>query len=245
MQTTEEQIALERFHQGEEVEALAELDRLRATQARSVTNLALTAFGRGKITLADVIERYEEVVRLDPHGVGDRVQLERLRSIADSKIALVPFVPFVPFVPDEFGICAPSGGTGTTIKSNRTERDWLLKIAAEVDADPTCWIKEGGACNALGVEVDPRTSDATCWSVKGFMERDNNNYWTALTRAQREHGPHFQAYNEFLGGPAQFVQWCRDAAELCSQAMSLSVLEKAIAIDQAPESQNYRPHESS
>ena len=34
MQITEEQVALERFQRGEEVEALAELDRLRATQAR-------------------------------------------------------------------------------------------------------------------------------------------------------------------------------------------------------------------
>ena len=64
MQTTEEQIALERFKQGEEVEALAEFDRLRATQARGVANLALTAWARGKITMGAVIELGAAVRRI-------------------------------------------------------------------------------------------------------------------------------------------------------------------------------------
>ena len=88
MQSIKEQ-ALKRFQQGEEVAALAELDRLSATRARSVANLALIAFGRGKITLDDVIARYEEVVRLDPNGVEDRFQLERLRGRTSVESAIL------------------------------------------------------------------------------------------------------------------------------------------------------------
>ena len=85
--------ALERFNAGDEVGALAILDKLRAgnekmraeklrledaAEARRIARLALEARLRGKVTIDTVIARFEEVVKLDPGVAADWVQLERM-----------------------------------------------------------------------------------------------------------------------------------------------------------------------
>jgi tetratricopeptide (TPR) repeat protein len=82
IQTREGQHALLRFQQGDEVSALRSLDQLRAAQARSVANLALTARDRGKLSTADVIKRYTELTRLDPDAFWDHIELSRLLQSA-------------------------------------------------------------------------------------------------------------------------------------------------------------------
>jgi tetratricopeptide (TPR) repeat protein len=85
--------ALERFNAGDEVGALAILDRLRAgnekmraermrledaAEARRIARLAWEARLRGKVTLDTVITRFEEVVKLDPGVADDWIELERM-----------------------------------------------------------------------------------------------------------------------------------------------------------------------
>jgi tetratricopeptide (TPR) repeat protein len=82
--------ALARFNAGDEVGALAILDKLReanermrqarakledAAEARRISRLALEAHDRGKLPVAAVIARFEEVVALDPGVVADWFEL--------------------------------------------------------------------------------------------------------------------------------------------------------------------------
>ena len=91
--TPEGASALERFNAGDEVGAIAILDRLRAAneqmrearaklqdaaQGRRIARLALEARTRGKITTQAVIARFEEVVRLDPGESADWTELDWL-----------------------------------------------------------------------------------------------------------------------------------------------------------------------
>ncbi len=97
--------ALARFNAGDEIGALAVLDRLRAAndsarvvrsniesaaEARRIAVLALDARARGKVDLASVIARYEAVVKLDPGVFWDHQQLSRLyvaaNRLADSQV---------------------------------------------------------------------------------------------------------------------------------------------------------------
>ncbi|MEP3340680.1 MAG: tetratricopeptide repeat protein [Hyphomicrobiales bacterium] len=84
--TPEGLAALERFNAGEEAEALAILDSLRAVRdlaaARRISQLALDAWRRSKVSTLSVIERYEEITVLDPDVFGDWIELTRLRVIA-------------------------------------------------------------------------------------------------------------------------------------------------------------------
>jgi tetratricopeptide (TPR) repeat protein len=85
--------ALAQFNNGDEVGALAILDKLRAAndrmrqqradvesaaEGRRIAALALEARTRGKETTQAVIDRYEEVVRLDPALFADWEQLDLL-----------------------------------------------------------------------------------------------------------------------------------------------------------------------
>lgn len=91
--TPEGAAALEHFNAGDEVGAIAILDRLRATnesmraarakledaaEGRRIALLALEARKRGKLTTQAVIARFEEVVKLDPGVVTDWLELDRL-----------------------------------------------------------------------------------------------------------------------------------------------------------------------
>ena len=62
-------VALERFQQGEEVEALAELDRLRAAQARSVANLALKVLQTSNSGLQKRFTKFAGMQSADAEGV--------------------------------------------------------------------------------------------------------------------------------------------------------------------------------
>jgi tetratricopeptide (TPR) repeat protein len=85
--------ALSQFNAGDELGALAILDRLRqardtarkrradiesAAEGRRIARLALEARAKGKLSTLDVIVRYEEVIHLDPGAHWDWVELSRL-----------------------------------------------------------------------------------------------------------------------------------------------------------------------
>jgi tetratricopeptide (TPR) repeat protein len=91
--TPEGAAALARFNAGDEFGALAVLDDLRAArdaarrkrmdiesaaEGRNIALLALEARNKGKTTTAQVIERFEEITRLDPGVHWDWVELGRL-----------------------------------------------------------------------------------------------------------------------------------------------------------------------
>lgn len=95
--TPEGAAALAKFNAGKEVEALSILDKLRAArdaarkkrmdiesaaEARRIATLALEARNKGKVTTRQVIERFEEVTKLDPHLHSDWVELCRLYTDA-------------------------------------------------------------------------------------------------------------------------------------------------------------------
>ncbi|MEM7212891.1 MAG: hypothetical protein AAF479_13535 [Pseudomonadota bacterium] len=81
--TPEGLAALTRFNAGEEAEALAVLDRLRAARdlaaARRIAQLALDALRRAKVNTQSVIARYVEITALDPSSHWDWVELGRLQ----------------------------------------------------------------------------------------------------------------------------------------------------------------------
>jgi len=95
--TPEGLAALARYNAGDQVGALAILDKLQAADEaarqkvadiqkavgeRQIAALALDAREKGKVTTASVIARYEAVVKLDGRVFWDRVELTRLYRIA-------------------------------------------------------------------------------------------------------------------------------------------------------------------
>ncbi|GAA0325977.1 hypothetical protein GCM10009087_40380 [Sphingomonas oligophenolica] len=89
--------ALEKYNSGQEVEALEILDRLRAAdhnamaaadrarenftsaeQARRIAMLAYESYLRQKIDISNIIDRYEEIVALDPRNYHDWIILADL-----------------------------------------------------------------------------------------------------------------------------------------------------------------------
>lgn len=91
--TPEGAAALAQYNAGDEVSALAILDKLKAAndaarqtqsniasaaESRRIAGLALDARDRGKVTTAKVIARYEAVVKLDPRVFLDWIELDRL-----------------------------------------------------------------------------------------------------------------------------------------------------------------------
>jgi hypothetical protein len=95
------QKALQRFADGEQREALADLDVIldaeRAAQLkavdiadaakrRPVATLALQAHDQGKVTLEEVIGRYEQLTRLDPGMTWDWIELGRLLTNKDGSM---------------------------------------------------------------------------------------------------------------------------------------------------------------
>lgn len=91
--TPEGVAALAQYNAGDEIGALAVLDKLRAAndaarqvqsniasaaEARRIAGLALDARNSGKITTAKVIARYEDVVVLDPGVFSDWIEINRL-----------------------------------------------------------------------------------------------------------------------------------------------------------------------
>lgn len=100
--TPEGAAALARFNAGDELGALAVLDELRAArdaarkkradiesaaEGRRIATLALEARTRGKLTTAEVIQRYEAITRLDPGVHWDWVELGGLYKAAGNLAA--------------------------------------------------------------------------------------------------------------------------------------------------------------
>ena len=113
--TSEGEIALRRFNQGDEVGALTVFDQLQAARAkarqvradmetavekRRIATLALEARARGKLDTNAVIARYVDVTRLDPGVPQDWLALCRLyqdagrsteaKAVAQTALKLVP-----------------------------------------------------------------------------------------------------------------------------------------------------------
>ena len=88
---------------------------------------------------------------------------------------------------------------------------WLLKIAAEVEADPSRWTQ--GAFARSGKQIsEPTSLSATCWCALGFAQRDGVRPPVELAVAINGKP---SIYNDSLANAAEFVSWFRGAAELC------------------------------
>lgn len=91
---------------------------------------------------------------------------------------------------------------------------WLLKIAAEVEADPSRWTKGEFARDINGCSVDRYADLAVCWCALGFANRDGVRLPKELSGTINYHVTP-SLYNDSLSNAAEFVAWFRAAAELC------------------------------
>jgi len=103
-----------------------------------------------------------------------------------------------------------------------SDREWLLKIAAEVEQYPSRWTQ---GANALTADGEKRFEGAVCWCAVGFSLRDFDrlpySISDALARATgvrvEGFGQHIIEHNDHsLTNAAEFVAWFRQAAELCT-----------------------------
>ena len=140
--TPEGVAAMARFNSGDEAGALSILDALRAAndkarkthedidsaaEGRRIAELAGEARSRGKQTTAQVIARYEDVVRLDPGVFWDWVELDRLYQaggrLADARRA---------------------AEAGVKVAHDDAERTVALNEAGDVDMDAGDMAGRGG-----------------------------------------------------------------------------------------------------
>lgn len=102
-----------------------------------------------------------------------------------------------------------------------SDREWLLRIAAEVEQDPRRWTQRALFRNALGVKPD-NPSEAASWCALGFICRaelaDENFRDDGIRFALKaaDGSESILATNDGLRNAAQFVHWFRRAAELCT-----------------------------
>ena len=94
-----------------------------------------------------------------------------------------------------------------------SDKEWLLKIAAEVEQDPSRWTTLTFARNAAGSAVSCANPAAVCWCAAGFQRRDGNS--SATPSLQHAGGIDHAFYNDSLANATEFVAWFRRAAELC------------------------------
>ena len=92
-------------------------------------------------------------------------------------------------------------------------KEWLLKIAQEVEDDPSRWTTLLLARDKMGFGIRPESRFAVCWCAAGFQHRDVNFSATpALVKAcDIDHA----FYNDNLSSADEFVSWFRRAAEMC------------------------------
>jgi hypothetical protein len=107
--------------------------------------------------------------------------------------------------------------------SAQSARDWLLKIAQEVEDDPTRCTRGELARYSDGKATSPASQFAICWCAIGFLHRDNAlegftvEFRDAVIAALRQSGQTLTGnYNDSLKSSADFVAWFRRAAELCT-----------------------------
>ncbi len=101
-----------------------------------------------------------------------------------------------------------------------SDREWLLKIAAEVEQDPRRWTQGANALDADGKQNFQR---AVCWCANGFALRDFDTLSRRIARAlsaasgvEQDTGHRVVEYNDSLTNAVEFVAWFRRAAELCA-----------------------------
>ena len=95
-------------------------------------------------------------------------------------------------------------------------KEWLLKIAQEVEDDPTRWTRSSSARDKSGRFVSAISADAVCWCAVGFGWRDSIIGEIPIDELSNAAGGKFIAeYNDSLESPEQFVSWFRKAAEMC------------------------------
>ena len=99
-------------------------------------------------------------------------------------------------------------------------REWLLKIAAEVEKDPSRWTKGTYARNAAGTEVSAHCREAVCWCSYGFVVR-GDLLWSLQNCAIDAlcaviGGKTMPIYSDSLATTAGFCAWFRAASELCA-----------------------------
>ena len=103
----------------------------------------------------------------------------------------------------------------------QSTRDWLLKIAQEVEDDPTRWTQGEEARDAGGLAALPWDGTACCWCAVGFINRSceyREPYLFGAIGALRTacNRPLLSRHNDDLKSAAEFVAWFRRAAELCT-----------------------------
>lgn len=102
--------------------------------------------------------------------------------------------------------------------TEQSARDWLLKIAQEVEDDPTRWTRNELARDANGEYVTPLNKDACAWCAIGFTHRlDCPGGWVIKDKLKSASGVRLVSYyNDSLKTSAEFCAWFRRAAELCT-----------------------------
>lgn len=103
-----------------------------------------------------------------------------------------------------------------------SNRDWLMKIANEVEQDPSRWAQ---GANALTADGEKRFQGAVFWCAVGFSLRDFDKLPYSISRVLAEaagvtvqdYGIHIVDYNDCsISSANEFVSWFRRAAELCT-----------------------------
>ena len=95
-----------------------------------------------------------------------------------------------------------------------SDKEWLLKIAAEVDANPDKWTKYRFAADAKNRAVAPRSKKAVCWCIMGFCHRDGRITAPRVLEIYHSIGG-LSGINDSLGKASDFTDWLKSAAEVC------------------------------
>jgi hypothetical protein len=100
-------------------------------------------------------------------------------------------------------------------------RDWLLKIAQEVEERPERWNKGSCARDSEGEATGSNNCEAARWCALGFIYRDERDElhcdcYELKALENAGDGQSVGTYNDSLQTPADFVAWFRKAAELCT-----------------------------
>jgi hypothetical protein len=94
-----------------------------------------------------------------------------------------------------------------------TNKEWLLKIAREVENDPSRWTQHAVAKDKDGIPVE-KIHTATCWCAMGFIRRDNHDNMELRTALRYGNNAYIVDINDNLSSPAEFVAWFREVAAL-------------------------------
>jgi hypothetical protein len=100
-----------------------------------------------------------------------------------------------------------------TPPTHMTNKEWLLKIAKEVEDNPSRWTKNCLARNKDGMST-PDLENAVCWCAYGFMQRDNRINYPVARVLCNDLSSRIPEINDDLKSPIEFVAWFHSAAAL-------------------------------